>query len=235
MKAYLLLTTAFVLLAPSAFALNDSNNATGSAQIVDTSGNGNNVHVNAVPGAGGSYSPTTTTNNTFTPNNADVNTLVSAPVSAARSGDSTSAVTGSGNSANRVDTTDLNVVAPSQTATTGDQSVNFDAERIPVASAYTAALAASAEACMGSSSAAGQGIGFGVSFGTTWENEKCNARKDAAVWISLNERAVAIARMRQVAVNDSAYLAVYAGAQPLNVASSAQQKPWATSGDSAKH
>lgn len=50
-----------------------------------------------------------------------------------------------------------------------DQSVTYINPRAPVASATAAALATSSEACMGSSSIGGQGVGFGLSFGTTWE------------------------------------------------------------------
>lgn len=62
-----------------------------------------------------------------------------------------------------------------------DQSVTYINPRAPVASATAAALATSSEACMGSSSIGGQGVGFGLSFGTTWENEDCKLRKGAGL------------------------------------------------------
>lgn len=61
------------------------------------------------------------------------------------------------------------------------QSVTYINPRAPVSTAAAAALATSSEACMGSSSIGGQGVGFGLSFGTTWENEDCKLRKQAGL------------------------------------------------------
>lgn len=58
-----------------------------------------------------------------------------------------------------------------------DQSVtvqgdNYDAPRIPVATAYAPNIAPTA-VCMGSSSAGAQGVTFGVSLGTSWTDDNC--------------------------------------------------------------
>jgi len=51
--------------------------------------------------------------------------------------------------------------------------------RQPVNSAYAAPLTTSNDTCMGSTSVGGQGITFGISFGTTWTDKDCVRRKDA--------------------------------------------------------
>lgn len=61
--------------------------------------------------------------------------------------------------------------------TSNDQSVtvqgdNYDAPRIPVATAYAPNIAPTA-VCMGSSSAGAQGVTFGVSFGSSWTDDNC--------------------------------------------------------------
>lgn len=65
------------------------------------------------------------------------------------------------------------------------QSVTYINPRNPVSTASAAALATSSEACMGSSSIGGQGVGFGLSFGTTWENEDCKRRKQAGLLFAI--------------------------------------------------
>lgn len=68
-----------------------------------------------------------------------------------------------------------------------------EAAEIPVASANAAALTAGANTCMGSSSGGVQGMDFGLSFGTTWHDQKCDTRLDASslMGMGLNEAAVA--------------------------------------------
>ena len=60
-------------------------------------------------------------------------------------------------------------------------SIVYEAKKIPVSTAYAAALAASQGTCMGSSSVGGQGVGFGVSFGSTWNDKNCNNRLNATL------------------------------------------------------
>ena len=76
-------------------------------------------------------------------------------------------------------------------AISGDitNSVNFDRA---ASTAYAAALTASAGTCMGSTSVGGQGVGFGVSIGSTWSDSDCNRRRYSAMLMSLGEDAAAI-------------------------------------------
>lgn len=58
-----------------------------------------------------------------------------------------------------------------------DQSVtvqgdNYEARRIPVATAYAPNIAPTA-VCMGTSSAGAQGVTFGISVGTSWTDDNC--------------------------------------------------------------
>lgn len=52
------------------------------------------------------------------------------------------------------------------------QGDSYDAPRIPVATAYAPNIAPTA-VCMGSTSAGGQGMTFGISFGTSWTDDNC--------------------------------------------------------------
>lgn len=76
-----------------------------------------------------------------------------------------------------------------------------------VASAIAPNLAAGG--CMGSSAAGGQGMTFGLSFGTTWQSEKCNMRADAWHLYEMNLHGAAWMRM---CMDDDVALAMkYAG------------------------
>jgi len=70
-------------------------------------------------------------------------------------------------------------------------------ERNPVASAWAAPLTSANGTCMGSSSAGGQGVTFGLSIGTTWTDSSCDARYDAISLNSLGQSRAAIARLCQ--------------------------------------
>ena len=48
---------------------------------------------------------------------------------------------------------------------------------------------------MGSSSAAGQGITFGLSLGTTWSDKDCVTRKDARLFHNVGEDNIALSLM----------------------------------------
>jgi hypothetical protein len=62
-------------------------------------------------------------------------------------------------------------------------------------SAIAAALTASSEACMGSSTGGVQGMSFGVSAGTTWQDKNCNMRKDAVLLFNMGFKIAAIQRL----------------------------------------
>lgn len=70
-----------------------------------------------------------------------------------------------------------------------NNAINFEAA---ASTAYAAALTASAGTCMGSSSVGGQGVGFGLSIGSTWQDDDCNRRRYSAILQSLGESEAAI-------------------------------------------
>ena len=73
-------------------------------------------------------------------------------------------MTGGANTSTQANVTEVHVE--------GDK-VNYEAQkRNPVSTAYAPNIAPTAT-CMGSTSAGAQGIGFGVSFGSTWTDENC--------------------------------------------------------------
>jgi hypothetical protein len=86
----------------------------------------------------------------------------------------------------------------STTVSVGGDVSNYAAqERAPVSTAYAAPLTASNGTCMGSSSAGAQGIGLGLSFGTTWTDISCDLRYDAEALRAAGLPAAAQARLCQ--------------------------------------
>lgn len=83
----------------------------------------------------------------------------------------------------------------SQTVTV--QGDNHQAARMPVATAYAAPVTASNGTCMGSTSAGMQGMGAGISFGTTWKDDSCDMRYDAEALRTAGQPLAAIARLCQ--------------------------------------
>lgn len=81
-------------------------------------------------------------------------------------------------------------------ATGGNANVtNVENTDIPVSTAYAPSLTSSNDTCMGSSSLGGQGAGFGISLGSTWEDEDCRRRKNARFLYNVGSKASAIALM----------------------------------------
>jgi len=77
----------------------------------------------------------------------------------------------------------------------GNSSVNINNERPPVSTAYAAPLAAGEDTCMGSSSIGGQGVGFGLSIGTTWTDDNCRHLKNSRQLVALGYHRAATALM----------------------------------------
>lgn len=77
------------------------------------------------------------------------------------------------------------------------QYVSEAQKRNPVSTAWAPALTSSNGTCMGSTSAGGQGVTVGLSFGTTWTDEACNSRYDAISLNALGLREAAIERLCQ--------------------------------------
>ena len=90
---------------------------------------------------------------------------------------------------------------PTNTNTTGSQTqspvgsstVTIKSADIPVSSATAPGLSSSNGTCMGSTSAGAQGMSFGLSFGSTWNDDDCNRRYYGALAQSLGLKKVAIA------------------------------------------
>jgi hypothetical protein len=79
----------------------------------------------------------------------------------------------------------------------GDK-VTYEAQkRDPVSTAYSAPLTTSNGTCMGSTSAGAQGVGFGVSFGSTWTDTSCDLRYDAEALRAAGLHAAARERLCQ--------------------------------------
>ena len=96
-------------------------------------------------------------------------------------------------------------------ASTGSMTVSVGGDtyqaqaRNPVAQAWAAPLAASNGTCMGSTSAGAQGVTIGLSMGTTWTDENCNARYDAIAIKALGHERAAWARLCQQPAIRKAY------------------------------
>ena len=96
-------------------------------------------------------------------------------------------------------------------ASTGSMTVSVGGDtyqaqaRNPVAQAWAAPLAASNGTCMGSTSAGAQGVTIGLSVGTTWTDENCNARYDAIAIKALGHERAAWARLCQQPAIRKAY------------------------------
>lgn len=75
-------------------------------------------------------------------------------------------------------------------------SVTVEAqERNPVSTATAPALSVSNGTCMGSTSGGAQGASFGISIGSSWVDEGCDARYDAITLHTIGEVAAAKARL----------------------------------------
>lgn len=173
-------------IAPYAFADTNTNNGAGN---VNQSGAGNTQIIGNGNNSPGSNSPSLTANGgkasahssssssaTANSRNTNVNRQYQGQVQG-QSQRSTSSVRSSGNSSN-------SYVAEAQA-------------RNPVSTAFAAPLVAADDTCMGSSSAGGQGVGFGLSLGTTWHDEDCVRRKDARELHNMGQKKAALALLCQ--------------------------------------
>lgn len=89
------------------------------------------------------------------------------------------------------------VAGSSSGGNTMSTNVTHTESQRPVSSALAPALAASNGTCMGSTSVGGQGVTIGLSVGTTWADESCNARYDAQALAALGQQRAGIARLCQ--------------------------------------
>lgn len=177
----LLHTTAILLLMTgTAYADNLTQNGAGHTAIQGSYNNNGNVN----SGNTNSGNSTATANSTNTNTNVNANTNVNTnqqqqgqaqgqqqgQVQSASSG-----VSGSGNSSNSY------------------------SHKAAASSAIAAPLVAADDTCMGSSSGGAQGMGFGLSVGSTWRDSDCVRRKDARELHNMGHGAAALALLCQSA------------------------------------
>jgi len=93
----------------------------------------------------------------------------------------------------------------------GNSSVSINNERPPVSTAYSAPLVAGEDTCMGSSSLGGQGVGFGLTIGTTWTDTNCQRLKNSRHLASLGFSRAAVAL---VCVDEDVQKAMQAAGTP---------------------
>jgi hypothetical protein len=186
----ILATAAAVMfaIAPFAFADNINQNGVGDSVVSQNgagntiiNGNGNNSpgsnspHLSATGGSASAHSSSSSSASANS-RNTNVNRQYQGQVQG-QSQKATSKVSRSGNSSN-------SYVAEAQA-------------RNPVSTAFAAPLVAADDTCMGSSSAGGQGVGFGLSLGTTWHDEDCVRRKDARELHNMGQKKAALALLCQ--------------------------------------
>lgn len=98
-----------------------------------------------------------------------------------------------------------NNVSPSQSSVQGDTVVSVsnsttnvnNIPRQPVATALAPALTSGLDTCMGSSSVGAQGVGFGLSVGSTWIDENCKRLKNSRELRSMGYSEAALALLCQ--------------------------------------
>jgi hypothetical protein len=187
-ELFLLATAAVIMVAIAPFAFADSLNQSGAGNVAQQDvgnttiiGNGNNSpgsNSPSVSATGGKASARSSSSSTATANSRNTNTnrQVQGQIQG-QAQKATSSVRSSGNSSN-------SYVAEAQA-------------RNPVNTAFAAPLVAADDTCMGSSSAGGQGVGFGLSLGTTWHDEDCVRRKDARELHNMGQKKAALALLCQ--------------------------------------
>lgn len=109
--------------------------------------------------------------------------------------------TGNNTNANNSNATSYGSVATTAQSTSltvqGD-TTNYQAPRIPVASAFAPNIMPTSP-CMGSSSAGGQGMSFGFSIGTSWVDENCQRLEQIrTVAVVLGDRETAAEMMMAI-------------------------------------
>jgi hypothetical protein len=94
----------------------------------------------------------------------------------------------SGNSYNENDNSNSN---------NAEQEVNVNTynQRAPVNTAYAAGLSVGEDTCMGSSSFGAQAVSFGLSIGTTWQDDNCRRLKNSRQLVALGYHRASTALM----------------------------------------
>lgn len=89
-------------------------------------------------------------------------------------------------------------------------SVNVN-NQVAASSAIAPSLTSDPDTCMGSTSAGAQGVGFGLSLGSTWKDEECVRRKNARLLYNMGLPNVAVTVMCN---NKEVYDAIQNGDAP---------------------
>lgn len=74
-------------------------------------------------------------------------------------------------------------------------NVHIENERPPVNTAYAAGLSVGEDTCMGSSSIGAQAVSFGLSIGTTWQDDNCRRLKNSRQLVALGYHRAATSLM----------------------------------------
>lgn len=103
----------------------------------------------------------------------------------------------SSNSQEQSQNQSINNSADTSSSNNSSQNVNVNTydERDPVHTAYAAPLAAGEDTCMGSTSVGAQAVTFGLSFGTTWQDDNCRRLKNSRQLVALGYHRAATALM----------------------------------------
>lgn len=179
-------TLAVLLSTASAFALGDNINSGNTLSNSSAVGIGGNVSGSTINNGAGSGSTTLSSSNTNTNTN---NSSASSRQRQNQSQSQSNTLSNSGNSVSRSGV--RNSGNSSNTNTIEAQKRN------PVSSAATAFLTATDDTCMGSSSLGAQGVGLGVSVGSTWHDNDCVRRKDARELHNMGQKVAALALLCQ--------------------------------------
>lgn len=151
-----------------------SGNSASNSGVANSGNSTNSLSNAATGGAGGAGGAANSASNSNATSNSGGNTMV---------GGSQATTNNNGSAAN---------------VTVQGDTVTYEAQaRNPVSTAYAAPLTASNGTCMGSTSAGAQGVGFGVSFGSTWTDTSCDMRYDAQALTAAGLRGAAQARLCQ--------------------------------------
>lgn len=103
----------------------------------------------------------------------------------------------SSNSQEQSQNQSINNSADTSSSNNSSQNVNVNTydERDPVHTAYAAPLTSGEDTCMGSSSLGAQAVSFGVSLGTTWQDDNCQRLKNSRQLVALGYHRAATALM----------------------------------------
>lgn len=194
-------------------------NATiGASSLSNTSAITNtNTSTSASSAAVGNVGSSSTVGDLSTgPSTASVGNLTTG-ASTASTGASTAAVgnltTGASNATTGASTANSDQSQATSNANNSSVTVAGDAAqaRNPVSTAYSASLTSGIDTCMGSSSAGAQGVGFGISIGSTWTDKNCARLKNARQLVIMGHRAAAVQLM---CLNPEIKLAMSNGGTP---------------------